>query len=51
MTVHDELVLEVHETETERMPNIVREEMEGAMALDVALRVDVAMGRTWAQIH
>jgi DNA polymerase-1 len=51
LTVHDELVLEVPEDEVERMPGIVREEMEAAMELEVPLRVDVAVGTNWAQIH
>ncbi len=51
LTVHDELVLEVPEDELGIAPNIVREEMEGAAALRVPLKVDVGLGDCWADIH
>jgi DNA polymerase I len=45
--VHDELVFEVPENELEELRDFVVEEMEGAMELDVPLRVDVGTGRSW----
>ena len=47
LTVHDELVLEAPEAETERLAEVVREEMEGVAELRVPLVVDVASGRNW----
>lgn len=46
--VHDELVFDVAEAHAERALEVVREEMTGAMELDVPLAVDAALGRDWA---
>lgn len=51
LQVHDELLLEVAEEDQERAAAVVRQEMEGVMALTVPLRVDVGVGRTWAAAH
>ena len=45
--VHDELVLEVPEEESEEVQNLVRHEMENAGALDVPLVVDLTAGKNW----
>jgi len=45
--VHDELVLEVPEAESEEVQNLVRHEMENAGALDVPLVVDLTAGKNW----
>jgi len=47
--VHDELVLEVPEGELEAAERAVREEMEGAIALDVPLEVDIGWGPNWME--
>ncbi len=47
LQVHDELVLEVPEDELERMQQLLREVMEGALELDVPLKVDVSHGLDW----
>ncbi|MFQ5746145.1 MAG: DNA polymerase I [Gemmatimonadota bacterium] len=47
LQVHDELLFEVPEPDVERVGEIVRAEMEGAMKLSVPLRVDLGWGRTW----
>ncbi|CAG7644861.1 DNA polymerase I [Paenibacillus solanacearum] len=47
LQVHDELVFEVPEDELERMKAIVPEVMEGALKLDVPLKVDVDAGVNW----
>ena len=47
LQVHDELVLEAPENETERVAALVREKMESAAALDVPLVVDVGTGPNW----
>jgi len=47
LQVHDELLLEVPRGEVERLVPAVRETMEGALALDVPLTVDVKIGDDW----
>jgi DNA polymerase-1 len=47
LQVHDELVFEVPENEIERMKTVVKEVMEGALKLDVPLKVDVDKGTNW----
>jgi DNA polymerase-1 len=48
LQVHDELLLEVPETETSAIRELVREEMVGAYPLEPPLAVDVGVGDTWA---
>ena len=47
--VHDELVIETPEGEVEAVATMVREEMEGAIELDVPLVVDVGWGANWME--
>ncbi|MDA8236509.1 MAG: DNA polymerase I [Chloroflexi bacterium] len=47
LQVHDELLLEVPRDEVERIVPVLRETMEGALALDVPLTVDVKTGADW----
>ncbi|SFL23917.1 DNA polymerase I [Paenibacillus sp. 1_12] len=47
LQVHDELVFEVPENEIEVMRRTVKEVMEGALKLDVPLKVDVDTGSNW----
>jgi DNA polymerase-1 len=47
LQVHDELLLEAPLDEVERLVPVVRETMEGALALDVPLTVDVKTGVDW----
>ncbi|MDF2716479.1 MAG: polA2 [Paenibacillus sp.] len=47
LQVHDELVFEVPQEELEMMKRLVPEVMEGALALDVPLKVDVNYGENW----
>ena len=47
--VHDELVLEAREEDVELIADLVRHEMENALALDVPLRVDVGWGSNWME--
>ena len=48
LQVHDELLLEVPETEVSTVRDVVREEMVGAYPLDPPLAVDVGVGDDWA---
>ncbi|MDX1644249.1 MAG: DNA polymerase I [Thermoanaerobaculia bacterium] len=47
LTVHDELVLEVPESEVEAVADLVRAEMEGVAELAVPLAVEIGWGPTW----
>ena len=49
LQVHDELLLEVPETEVSKVRDLVREEMIGAYPLDPALAVDIGVGDDWAE--
>ncbi|HVA51477.1 MAG TPA: DNA polymerase I [Pirellulales bacterium] len=49
LQIHDELVFEVSPDEIEPMKRLVVEEMTGARKLAVPLKVDVAIGRNWAE--
>ncbi len=51
MQVHDELVFEVPEGETAAVMDMVREEMEGIIALRVPLKVDIGCGKNWDEAH
>ncbi len=47
LQVHDELVCEVADGETDAVTAAVREEMAGAYALDVSMDVSVGLGANW----
>jgi DNA polymerase I len=49
LQVHDELLLEVPETEVSAVRELVREEMTKAYPLDPPLAVDVGVGDDWAE--
>ena len=47
LQVHDELVVEVLEAEMDEVRELVREKMEEVASLQVPLKVDMAVGRSW----
>ena len=47
LQIHDELLLEVPETEVSAVRELVRAEMCGAYPLDPPLAVDVGVGDDW----
>jgi DNA polymerase I len=51
MQVHDELVLEVPDTELERVKPAVEKLMTGVATLDVPLVVDAGVGANWEKAH
>lgn len=51
LQVHDELLLEAREEDAEDTAELTRRVMEEAVTLDVPLKVDVGIGRNWAEIH
>jgi DNA polymerase-1 len=51
LQVHDELIVEAPQSECETTAATIKEIMEGAMELKVALKVDLGIGLNWAEIH
>ncbi|HET8885600.1 MAG TPA: DNA polymerase [Salinimicrobium sp.] len=51
LQVHDELLLEVPESEKDYMKEMVRHEMENVVRLPIALEVELKTGKTWADVH
>ena len=51
LQIHDELVFEVSDQSKETLMAMVKEEMEGAMALDVPLKASVHWGKNWDEAH
>ncbi|KPL23671.1 MAG: hypothetical protein AMJ93_04160 [Anaerolineae bacterium SM23_84] len=51
LQVHDELVLEVPDSEVARVGQMVTSIMEGAYALDAPLKVDIKTGRNWREME
>ena len=49
MQVHDELLVEARECDTELCKRIIREEMEAAASFSVPLTVDVTSGKNWLE--
>ncbi|MSP61640.1 MAG: DNA polymerase I [Myxococcales bacterium] len=49
LTVHDELVLEAKEADAERVGRMTAEVMEQVWKMDVPLKVDVGVGKNWAE--
>ena len=47
LQVHDELIVEAPEEECDRVRRLLIECMEGVLALDVPLKIDLSMGRDW----
>jgi DNA polymerase-1 len=50
LQVHDELLLEAPQGEVDRARRLVEEKMSQAVALSVPLKVDVKVGRNWAEM-
>ncbi len=51
LQVHDELVFEAPEQELKSLERIVREEMSGAVRLEVPVKIDVGVGDNWLDAH
>jgi DNA polymerase I len=51
LQIHDELIFEVHESGLHDLANLVRREMEGALALSVPLEVTVKTGKNWYDVE
>lgn len=51
LQVHDELLIETHKEEVEKVKKILLEEMHGAAALSVPLDIDMNTGANWYEAH
>ena len=51
LQVHDELIVEVKESEAEQAAALLKKEMENAVSLSIPLTVDVNIGKTWYDTH
>lgn len=49
--VHDELLMEVKESEGEKYLKLVKAEMENAMTLKVPIVADASLGHSWRAVH
>ena len=49
LTVHDELVFEVAKDRAEEAVDLIRDRLEQAVELDVALKADVGLGPNWSE--
>lgn len=47
LQVHDELIVEAHKDEVNKVKQILNEEMQNAMELNVPLKVDMSTGHSW----
>ena len=51
LQIHDELLFDTPRDEVERVKEIVKREMEGALDLGVPLDVSVGVGDNWLEAH
>jgi DNA polymerase-1 len=51
LQVHDELIFEVPEDETDSVPQKLKELMESAYELDCPLKVDMGLAKNWLKAH
>lgn len=47
LQVHDEIIVEVPESSSDRVKDILKEEMQNTVNLPIPLEVDVGIGKTW----
>jgi len=51
LQVHDELVFEIHEDESDGLPDQIKKMMENAYTLDVPLDVEMGLAKNWLEAH
>jgi DNA polymerase-1 len=51
LQVHDELVFDVHNSELDKMKEMIKYEMENAFKMEVPLDVDLGAGKDWLEAH
>jgi len=50
LQIHDELILEVPEDEIDFVGNMAKEKMENVISLEVPLKVEISIGKNWAEL-
>jgi DNA polymerase-1 len=50
LQIHDELLFEVSEQEVEEMKSLVNELMPRAFELRVPVKIDIKLGKNWAEM-
>ncbi|MBC8053287.1 MAG: DNA polymerase I [Sphingobacteriaceae bacterium] len=51
MQVHDELVFDVHQSETEKVKAIIQDRMKNAFKTTVPILVEIGQGSNWLEAH
>jgi DNA polymerase-1 len=51
LQVHDELVFDVHNSELEKIQQMIKHEMENAFKMNVPLVVEIGLGKNWLEAH
>lgn len=51
LQIHDELIVEGPEENIDKIGSLLQEDMQTVMQLSVPLKVDLGLGRNWAQAH
>jgi DNA polymerase-1 len=51
LTVHDELVFDLHKSEEAEVRTLVEEKMRTAITLEVPIVVEIGTGQTWLEAH
>lgn len=51
LTVHDEIVFDLHRSEQETVVPVIRDAMTGALEMSVPLKVECGIGRNWLEAH
>ncbi len=51
LTVHDELVFDLHTSETENVPPLIAEAMKTALPMKVPIVVELGTGKNWLEAH
>ncbi|MCX6244333.1 MAG: DNA polymerase I [Bacteroidetes bacterium] len=51
LQVHDELVLDVHRSEVDRVKAVVEDRMKHAIPMDVPIEVEISTGENWLEAH
>ncbi|NBC03955.1 MAG: DNA polymerase I [Bacteroidetes bacterium] len=51
LQVHDELIFEIDENETDKLPDKIKDLMESAYELKVPLKVDAGIADNWLEAH
>ena len=51
LTVHDEIVFDLHQSEIDTVVPVIRECMMGALEMSVPLKVETGIGNNWLEAH